>query len=112
MVDISLFERLCDYYERTKFITTLNEQYRMHEFLYRFSNDKFYNNQMISRTNNILDENVMKYFPCPDKNIPSLFYHYTDLEECENSSYYNKKEINLIFSVVKKLVDIGINYSI
>ena len=45
----------------------------MHEFLYRFSNDKFYNNQMTSRTNNILDENVMKYFPCPDKNIPSLF---------------------------------------
>ena len=86
MVDISLFERLCDYYERSKFITTLNEQYRMHEFLYRFSNDKFYNNQMISRTNNILDENVMKYFPCPDKNIPSLFYHYTDLEECENNS--------------------------
>ena len=110
-LDISLFERLCYYYEGSNFITTLNEQYRMHEFLYRFSNDKFYNNQMISRTNNILDENVMKYFPWPDKNIPSLFYHYTDLEECENNSYYNKKEIILIFSVVKKLVDIGVNPS-
>jgi len=70
--DISLFERFCYYYEGSNFITTLKEQYRMHEFLYRFSNDKFYNNQMISRTKNILDENVMNNFPWPDKTIPSF----------------------------------------
>ncbi len=107
--DISLFERLCYYYEGSNFITTLNEQYRMHEFLYRFSNDKFYNNQMISRTNNILDEKVMNYFPWPDKTIPSIFYHYTDLEENENNSYFNKTEINLIYSIVKKLISVGVD---
>ena len=107
-LDISLFERLCYYYEGSSFITTLNEQYRMHEFLYRFSNDKFYNNQMISRASNVLDEKVMKNFPWPDKTIPSLFYHYTDLEETENKSYFNKTEINLIYAMVKKLVETGV----
>ena len=107
--DISLFERFCYYYEGSNFITTLKEQYRMHEFLYRFSNDKFYNNQMISRTKNILDENVMNNFPWPDKTIPSLFYHYTDLEETENNSYFNKTEINLIYSIVKKLINAGVD---
>ena len=107
--DISLFERLCYYYEGSDFITTLKEQYRMHEFLYRFSNDKFYNNQMISRTSNILDENVMNNFPWPDKKIPSLFYHYTSLEETENCSYFNKVEIELIYEFVKKLIEVGVD---
>ena len=108
-LDISLFERLCYYYEDSDFIITLNEQYRMHEFLYRFSNDKFYNNNIISKTSNILDENVMNNFPWPDKAIPSLFYHYTYLEESENNSYFNKIEIYLIYGFVKKLTEAGVH---
>ena len=106
---ISLFERLCNYYEGSDFITTLTEQYRMHEFLNRFSNDKFYNNIMISRTSNILDENVMNNFPWPVKTKPSLFYHYTDSEESENNSYFNRTELNLIYEYVQNLIEVGVD---
>lgn len=49
-LNISLFERLCYYYEGSDFISLLNEQYRMPEFLYRFSNQNFYNNKVITKT--------------------------------------------------------------
>ena len=104
---ISLFERTIDLYQGSSFITTLNEQYRMHEFLYRFPNDHFYENKMITRNQNKLDENVMKKFPFPDKNIPSLFYHHTGEEKEENSSYYNQNEINKIKIFVRMLVQAG-----
>ena len=107
--DISLFERLCYYYKGSNFISTLKEQYRMHEFLYRFSNDKFYDNEIISKTKDKLDENIMENFPWPNKKIPSLFYHYTELEETENNSYYNNTEISYIYEIVKKWIEIGIN---
>ena len=108
-LDISLFERLCYYYKGSNFISTLKEQYRMHEFLYRFSNDKFYDNEIISKTKDKLDENIMENFPWPNKKIPSLFYHYTELEETENNSYYNNTEISYIYEIVKKWIEIGIN---
>ena len=105
---ISLFERTIDLYQGSSFISTLNEQYRMHEFLYRFPNDHFYENKMITRIQNKLDENVMKKFPFPDKNIPSLFYHHTGEEKEENSSYYNQNEINRIKVFVRMLVHAGV----
>ena len=107
--NISLFERLCYLYEGSDFISLLNEQYRMHEFLYRFSNDKFYNNEVITKSNIKLEDDVMELFPWPNKNIPSYFYHYNASEErTEHKSYFNSTEINLIFENVKKLVNIGV----
>ena len=52
---------------------------------------------------------LWKIFPWPDKKIPSLFYHYTELEETENNSYYNNTEISYIYEIVKKWIEIGIN---
>ena len=109
-LNISLFERLCYYYEGSNFISLLNEQYRMPEFLYRFSNQSFYNNEVITKTKDI---NFTSGFPWPDKNIPSAFYHHTGIEEeSENSSYFNEKEIQLIFENVNKLIKIGIKVKI
>ena len=108
-LNISLFERLCYLYEGSNFISLLNEQYRMHEFLYRFSNDKFYNNEVITKANIKLDEDVQEFFPWPDKNIPSYIYHYNAPEEkTEHKSYFNSTEIHLIFENVRKLVNIGV----
>ena len=108
-LNISLFERLCYYYQDSNFISLLNEQYRMPESLYRFSNQFFYNNKVITKTVNHDDINVMSNFDWPDKSIPSVFYHYTEPEEeSENKSYFNETEINLIFKNVKKLINSGV----
>ena len=105
---VSLFERTINLYQGSPFISTLNEQYRMHEFLYRFPNEHFYENKMITRAQNQLDESVMKNFPFPDKTIPSLFYHHTMEEKKENSSYYNENEINKVKNFVRLLVRAGV----
>ena len=108
-ISVSLFERLSYYYEGSNFISILDEQYRMHEFLYRFSNKHFYNNQMKTKINIKLDENVMKTFPWPNKNIPSFFYNYLSSEGSENNSFYNEKEIYVIYGIIHKLVQAGVN---
>ena len=108
-ISISLFERLCYYYNGSNFISILDEQYRMHEFLYRFSNEHFYNNQMKTNIQIKLDEKVMNEFPWPKKDIPSFFYHYIEPEGFENPSFYNIKEISLIFGMVNRLVKAGVN---
>ena len=108
-LNISLFERLCYYYQGSNFISLLNEQYRMPEFLYRFSNQSFYNNEVITKSLNQSDINVISNFPWPDKSIPSVFYHYTEPEEIsENKSYFNETEINLIFENIRKLINSGV----
>jgi len=108
-LDISLFERLSFYYEGSNFISILNEQYRSHEFLYRFSNEKFYHNQIKTKTKHNLNPKVMNEFPWPNKTIPSLFYHYTNPEEKEIKSYYNPIEIKYISDIVRMLLKAGIN---
>ena len=108
-ISVSLFERLSYYYNGSSFISILDEQYRMHEFLYTFSNKYFYNNQMKTKIEIKLDEKVMNEFPWPKKDIPSFFYHYTEPEGYENLSCYNVKEISLIFGIVNRLVKAGVN---
>ena len=107
-IGISLFERLSYYYEGSNFISILKEQYRMHKFLYEFSNQHFYNNQMITNTQIQLDENVINNFPWPRKDKPSFFYNYLDSEKKESNSYYNEKELYMIYGVVHKLVKAGV----
>ena len=106
---MSLFERLSFYYNGSSFISTLNEQYRMHKFLYEFSNKHFYNNQMITLGDIKLDENVQKNFIWPRKDKPSFFYNVTETEKEENYSYYNEKEINVIFGIVHRLFKAGVD---
>ena len=107
-ISISLFERLICYYDGSNFISTLTEQYRMHKFLYEFSNKKFYNGQMVTNKEIKLDENIMNNFPWPNKKIPTFFYHYDETEKMENNSYYNEREIFLIFGIVYKLIKAGV----
>ena len=104
---ISLFERLSFYYNGSDFISTLNEQYRMHKSLYEFSNKHFYNNQMITHGDIQLDENVKNNFPWPNKDVPTFFYNIIDTEKNENCSYYNEKEIYHVYGVVHKLIKAG-----
>ena len=108
-ISVSLFERLIYYYEGSSFISILKEQYRMHKFLYEFSNKFFYNNQMITNCEIKLDENVINNFPWPKKDIPTFFYHYLDPENKENNSYYNDKEIYMIYGIIHKLTKAGVN---
>ena len=107
-ISVSLFERLIYYYEGSSFISILKEQYRMHKFLYEFSNKYFYNNQMITNADIQLDENIMNNFPWPNKKIPSFFYNFVETEKKENNSFYNEKEIFMIFGVVLKLIKAGV----
>ena len=106
---VSLFERLCYLYKGSDFICTLNEQYRGHESLFEFSNEHFYNNELIHHGGILIDENVKNIFPWPDKDIPMLFYHVDDEEKEDNSSYYNEKEIYNVYGVVHKLMKAGVN---
>ena len=106
---ISLFERLCFYYKGSDFISTLNEQYRMHKSLYEFSNKHFYNNEMKTHGDIQLDENVKNNFPWPNKDIPTFFYNNVETEKIENYSYYNEKEIYNVYGVVHKLLKAGVN---
>ena len=106
---VSMFDRLCFYYKGSDFISTLNEQYRMHSSLYEFSNKHFYNNQIKTHEEIQLDENVIKNFPWPNKDIPTtFFYNIVDTEKCENYSYYNDKEIYHVYGVVHKLIKAGV----
>ena len=106
---ISLFERLCFYYKGSNFISSLNEQYRMHSSLYEFSNQKFYGNKMLTHGEIKLDEDVKNKFPWPNKEIPTtLFWHCKDKEKNENYSYFNDKEIYNVYGVVKKLQSAGV----
>jgi regulator of nonsense transcripts 1 len=108
-IGVSLFERLVCYYGGSNFISILKEQYRMHEFLYKFSNKFFYNNEISSaKSIDNLDFNVMNSFPWPNKNIPSFFYNYDFPEKTENCSYYNTKEIFLISQIVYRLTKAGV----
>ena len=106
---VSLFERLGYLYKGSDFICTLNEQYRGHESLFEFSNEHFYNNELIHHGGILIDENVKNIFPWPDKDIPMLFYHVDDEEKEDNSSYYNEKEIYNVYGVVHKLTKAGVN---
>ena len=77
--------------------------------LYRFSNQNFYNNKVITKTAKKQDLNVMSKFPWPDKTIPSVFYHYIEPEEkTENKSYFNEHEIKLIFDKIRQLINCGV----
>ena len=106
---ISMFDRLCYYYKDSNFISILNEQYRMHSSLYEFSNEHFYNKEIKTHKEIELDENVVKNFPWPNKDIPTtFFYNVVDTEKCENYSYYNEKEIFHVYGVVHKLIKAGV----
>ena len=108
-IGVSLFERLSYYYGGSSFISILNEQYRMHEFLYKFSNKCFYNNEIKSAKNiDNLDMNVMNSLPWPNKNIPAFFYNFAFPEKKENYSYYNTKEIDLIVQIINRLTKAGV----
>ena len=107
-ISISLFERLSYYYDGSSFISTLTEQYRMHKFLYEFSNKHFYNNQMITNGEIKLDENIINNFPWPKKDIPCFFYNNFESEKKENNSYNNEKEIYMIYGVVHNLIKAGV----
>ena len=106
---ISLFERLCYYYKGSDFICILNEQYRAHKSLYEFSNKYFYNNEIITKKEINLDENMRNNFPWPNKDIPILFYHINEFEKRENSSYYNESEIYYIYGIVQKMMKCDVN---
>lgn len=108
-LSVSLFERLIYYYEGSSFISVLREQYRMHKILYEFSNKYFYNNQMLTKCEIKLDENVKNGFPWPKKDIPTFFYHYVEPEKKENFSFYNDKEIYLIYGIIHKLTRVGVS---
>ena len=106
---ISMFDRLCYYYKDSTFISSLNEQFRMHSSLSEFSNEHFYNKEIKTLKEIELDENVVKNFPWPNKNIPTtFFYNVVDTEKCENYSYYNEKEIYHVYGVVHRLIKAGV----
>ena len=106
---ISMFDRLSFYYKGSDFISILNEQYRMHSSLCEFSNKHFYDSQIITHGEIQLDENVVKNFPWPNKDIPTtFFYNIVDTEKSENYSYYNEKEIYHTYGVVHRLIKAGV----
>ena len=106
----SLFERLITYYHGSSFISKLKEQFRMNPFLYRFPNEHFYENKIVSNVNNNNIQNnaqIMNIFP--KKDIPAMFYHVEGREQFMNHSYYNKEEVDTVYSFVLELIQSGVN---
>jgi regulator of nonsense transcripts 1 len=100
---ISLFERLIFLYKNSDIITTLNEQYRMNEKIYKFPNSQFYENKIITRTKAHEIDNSTQIFLWPKKDFPSLFYNINGEEKKEKKSFYNDAEVSAIEKIVKKL---------
>ena len=106
----SLFERLITYYNGSSFISKLKEQFRMNPFLYRFPNEHFYENKIVSNVNNNNIQNnaqIMNIFP--KKDIPAMFYHVEGREKFMNHSYFNMEEVDTVFYFVKELIQSGVN---
>ena len=104
--DQSLMQRLTVLGNRS---FLLNQQFRMHPFLAKFSSDKFYNSLVlngITENHRILKSKFK--FPIPSK--PTFFLSCEEEEQISNSgySYLNAKEGNKIGKIVFRLLNSGI----
>ena len=103
-INRSLFERL----EKIGYESfLLNYQYRMVPKICKFPNQYFYWNKLKNSLNvqkiNYIDNNIKKFIDrvLYDKNL--VFYNTIGITRKNNNSYYNLKEIEKIYNLVKKM---------
>lgn len=79
--------------EKGKNAELLNNQYRMEGNIMNFSNEKFYNSNLINATNDKLSNNIQF--------IDTAGTGFTEEKELYSGSYYNSGEVKLIKKVIE-----------
>ena len=104
-LSVTLFEKCI---ERQEVDVMLNIQYRMHERIMEFSNQKFYNGQLTAdesiRNRCLGDANINKLFE-PVSFIDTAGCSYSEEVEPKLQSFYNKEEAGILLNYLISLLD-------
>jgi ATP-dependent RNA/DNA helicase IGHMBP2 len=86
----------------------LQVQYRMHESIMKFSSVYFYNDKLIAHES--VKHSLLRPHEVPVEFIDTAGCGYTEAQDPETLSRWNKEEAQLLLRLVEKLVeDIGLN---
>ncbi|XP_055631253.1 putative helicase MOV-10 [Toxorhynchites rutilus septentrionalis] len=92
-------------------ITKLLCNYRSHEAILRFSNKMFYQNELKPCCAPSSSDWVLNWSELPNPKIPIIFESTMGKldREKDSTSYFNRKEIELVDFYLKKIISAGIN---
>lgn len=92
-------------------IVRLNNNYRSHPEIMRYSNETFYNSTMISMIKSSESNFAINWKQLPDPNIPIVLHSVpsesVEVKEYDGSSYFSVEEIEQVFDYVQSLMKFG-----
>jgi helicase MOV-10 len=93
------------------FIVQLTDNFRSHKSLIEFSNEEFYNSQLVSRQKEAIANFAIGWQLLPNKNYPVIFQaNWTESKAIEGStSLINSGELFLVRKYANALLNEGIN---
>uniref|UniRef100_A0A2D4GFP9 RNA helicase n=1 Tax=Micrurus corallinus TaxID=54390 RepID=A0A2D4GFP9_MICCO len=112
---LSLLERLMHYnplYQKTnekynpQFVTMLLRNYRSHEDILRFSNEKFYDEKLLECGDRLITHSYCNWNELPKPKFPIIFHGVSgeDQQEGRSPSFFNTAEISVLIYYLKKLL--------
>uniref|UniRef100_A0A670YM73 RNA helicase n=1 Tax=Pseudonaja textilis TaxID=8673 RepID=A0A670YM73_PSETE len=112
---LSLLERLMCFnplYQKTnekynpQFVTMLLRNYRSHEDILRFSNEKFYDGKLLECGDHLITHSYCYWNELPKAKFPIIFHGVCgeDQQEGRSPSFFNTAEISVLMDYLKKLL--------
>uniref|UniRef100_A0A8C7DSX0 RNA helicase n=1 Tax=Naja naja TaxID=35670 RepID=A0A8C7DSX0_NAJNA len=112
---LSLLERLMHHnplYQKTnekynpQFVTMLLRNYRSHEDILRFPNEKFYDEKLLECGDHLITHSYCDWNELPKPKFPIIFHGVCgeDQQEGRSPSFFNTAEINVLIYYLKKLL--------
>uniref|UniRef100_A0A8C5RGE4 RNA helicase n=1 Tax=Laticauda laticaudata TaxID=8630 RepID=A0A8C5RGE4_LATLA len=112
---LSLLERLMCFnplYQKTnekynpQFVTMLLRNYRSHEDILRFSNEKFYDEKLLECGDHLITHSYCNWDELPKLKFPIIFHGVCgeDQQEGRSPSFFNTAEISVLIYYLKKLL--------
>ncbi|XP_026530953.1 putative helicase MOV-10 [Notechis scutatus] len=112
---LSLLERLMCFnplYQKTndkynpQFVTMLLRNYRSHEDILRFSNEKFYDEKLLECGDHLITHSYCHWNELPKPKFPIIFHGVCgeDQQEGRSPSFFNTAEISVLMDYLKKLL--------
>jgi helicase MOV-10 len=110
----SLLERLMNdpaYLNSPHMVTKLVENYRSHSAILEFSNEKFYNGELLAKGPSINVDRFIDHNLLLNAKFPIIFKHVSGkmVQKGISRSYLNWKEIRSVTTYLKKLLKVEIN---
>ncbi|XP_062564411.1 putative helicase MOV-10 [Armigeres subalbatus] len=118
---ISMLERLMNFPLYQKNLTTndynnnvivkLLQNYRSHKAILSFSNERFYQNELLPCALQEYVDWALQWSELPSKQFPIIFESTMGklAREKDSTSYFNRKEIELVEFYIRKILSDGIN---